>query len=315
MGQRAAIALGRIGDRLHLCIERSEFRWARNTDAPGLLLRLQRDRVWLRGLSYPRMTSVFLIIWLMLADMSSHRLVARVAGRVVGTGAHNGAAAKWMAVRLLVVSALFLNATALVVARTVTWRLPALAAALAIILGIRIVQQWFSIVLAGWWSIPHGWATTAYRLAVAMFAVVFASFILRPYLLDAYIVNSNAMVPRVTPSDWLLVNKLSLPRRGDIVLFRLGAQVSIARVVALPSEDVPGGAAGLFSRTALAKDEFWLVGDSGAARNDSRTKGPVKLDQIVGVVDWIYWLFSRIRLLATKSPPAVPATPGSGGAQ
>jgi nickel-type superoxide dismutase maturation protease len=87
-------------------------------------------------------------------------------------------------------------------------------------------------------------------------------------------VDGESMFPTLRPGDFLAVRALhsSEPRRGQLVVVRLGGLEIVKRVIAEPGE------------RALGADEFWVEGDNAAASTDSRSAGPVTRDSIVGVV-------------------------------
>ncbi len=47
----------------------------------------------------------------------------------------------------------------------------------------------------------------------------------------------------------------------------------------------------------LGPDEYFLLGDNTSVSSDSRSQGPAKRADLIGVVDVIYWPFERMRIL------------------
>ncbi len=144
----------------------------------------------------------------------------------------------------------------------------------------------------------------------------------------------NALNP--LPADRFFVTKFLSPARWDVIAFHHQTEIYLKRVVALPGEeividadghitidgksltppaDVPHGIFpwpsdpdgrllpdNLFSlkpntKLCLAADEYFVLGDNSRHSVDSRTFGPVKKTNVVGVVTWIYWPLSRMRIL------------------
>jgi signal peptidase I len=104
------------------------------------------------------------------------------------------------------------------------------------------------------------------------------------------------------------------PRRGDVVIVDVeGRDESLVkRVVALPGETVHIRAGEIYIDGELLQ-EFWiarhggpdlpptvvppmhvfLLGDNRGISRDSRSFGPVRMDQIVGQVRLVYWPLER----------------------
>lgn len=109
------------------------------------------------------------------------------------------------------------------------------------------------------------------------------------------------------------------PKRGEVIVFHFPRDTSkdfVKRVIGLPGEQVevrqgtvyiddvpliePYIDAGDTTTTGpvLLKDgEYYVLGDNRRSSNDSRTWGPVREDQVVGKVWFVYWPFSGLRLL------------------
>lgn len=83
-------------------------------------------------------------------------------------------------------------------------------------------------------------------LDAGLFAATVVFLVLRPHVVQAYLIPSSSMQPTLRPGDRLLVNRLAYrlgpPRRGDVVVFgrmtsAAGTEV-VKRIVALPGETV-----------------------------------------------------------------------------
>ena len=145
------------------------------------------------------------------------------------------------------------------------------------------------------------------------------------------------MTPIFSPSDRLLVSgfrgRSYSFARGDVVVVRDGHDGDrwhLKRLIGFPrervrqsdgvllvngrplDEDYLGGlpaAIGLDDITwNLGDDEWFLLGDNRARSTDSRQLGPVKLDDIVGVVLFRYWPLHKLRLVNRPAYRSHPAT-------
>lgn len=99
------------------------------------------------------------------------------------------------------------------------------------------------------------------------------------------------MLPSIAPGDWLLVDPTPTrwPRRGSVVVVREpdSGELAIKRVAGRPGDRVPFADGFLI----LAEDEAWLLSDADEEATraagsgppiDSRTYGPVPVEQLVG---------------------------------
>jgi signal peptidase I len=164
-------------------------------------------------------------------------------------------------------------------------------------------------------------------VAVIVGALVVA-LVVKTFLIQAFYIPSESMVPTLQVGDRVLVNKLSYTRgdvdRGDIVVFaRPGGPGSdgiadlIKRVVALPGETVEGrdGAVHIdgerldepylpdgtttspFPPSTVPEDHVWVMGDNRGASDDSRRFHAVPMDDVVGRAFVVIWPLSEIGLL------------------
>ena len=160
-------------------------------------------------------------------------------------------------------------------------------------------------------------------ILLAAFAFVFG--FIRPFVLEAFQVPSESMVPTFEVGDRFLANKFVYrfwePSVGDVVVFRSvegGDEDLVKRIVALPGNEVTveNGVlsvngevrnesfvnAGLPDRGAygparVPEDEVFVMGDNRANSRDSRFFGPVPIENIEGEAFASFWPLSRIRLL------------------
>jgi signal peptidase I len=160
----------------------------------------------------------------------------------------------------------------------------------------------------------------AASLAVALFV--------RAFLIQAFYIPSESMVPALLTNDRVLVNKLSYHlhdvHRGDIVVFdappgAATAQVKdlIKRVIGLPGDTIEGRNGSIFingkpldepylppdvrSRdfppAKVPPKDIWVLGDNRQDSRDSTFFGPITEKSIVGRAFVRIWPLDRLGLL------------------
>ncbi len=164
-------------------------------------------------------------------------------------------------------------------------------------------------------------------VAVIVGALVVA-LVVKTFLIQAFYIPSESMVPTLKVGDRVLVNKLSYRtgdvERGDIVVFARpggpaadGIEDLIKRVVALPGETVEGRDGDVyidgqplaepylqpevdtspFPLYTVPEDHVWVMGDNRDASDDSRRFKAVPLDDVVGRAFVVIWPVSEIGTL------------------
>lgn len=98
--------------------------------------------------------------------------------------------------------------------------------------------------------LPKAWADSVGEfLESALVALVLVFLVLRPFVVQAFFIPSESMVPTLLPGDRLLVNKFIYrfrePRRGEILVFRAPTEQTgdnqtdfIKRLIAKPGDTV-----------------------------------------------------------------------------
>ena len=156
------------------------------------------------------------------------------------------------------------------------------------------------------------------------FVLVFG--FVRPFVLEAFRIPSESMVPTLEVGDRVLANKFiyrfSEPERGDIVVFEsVGEgddQKLIKRVVALPGDEIEvrNGTVlvngeeqeepylnrglpfnGSYQPTEIPEGEVFVMGDNRANSADSRVFGPLPVENIEGEAFMRFWPVFEIRSL------------------
>jgi signal peptidase I len=156
-------------------------------------------------------------------------------------------------------------------------------------------------------------------LAVA-FALVFG--FVRPFVLEAFRIPSESMVPTLLVGDRVFVNKFiyrfAEPERGDIVVFESvngGQEDLIKRIVAGPGDEIEVGNGVLlmngeeqrepylngemsfadsYGPTDVPERHVFVMGDNRANSADSRVFGPLPIENIEGEAFMRFWPPLRI---------------------
>ncbi len=147
------------------------------------------------------------------------------------------------------------------------------------------------------------------RVVVAALTVVLVVLVVPA--LEPLRVTSQSMSPTLADGDQVLVDKLTgrwrPPAVGDVVVFRdpVGERLVVKRVVALggqtvgledgelvvdstvrhePQVDVSRIDSTYFGPVTVPVDAVFVLGDNRAESIDSRTYGPIRVDDLVGRV-------------------------------
>lgn len=157
---------------------------------------------------------------------------------------------------------------------------------------------------------------------------VLLALALRAFVVQAFYIPSDSMVPTLQEGDRVLVNKLSYRlhdvHRGDIVVFEAPPGQAteeihdlVKRVIGLPGETIEGRDGDIFIDGALLEepylpdgtiskeiapfevpaDSYYVLGDNRIASRDSTVFGPIPEDTIVGRVFVRVWPISRFGFL------------------
>lgn len=89
------------------------------------------------------------------------------------------------------------------------------------------------------------------------------------------------MEPALHSGQYVLIRKTNQNiGKGDIVIIQIGRKQIVKRVIALPEERVSSDE----KQRVLNQDEYYVLGDNKEHSMDSRTLGPIKREQILGIV-------------------------------
>ena len=168
---------------------------------------------------------------------------------------------------------------------------------------------------------------------VVIVAAIAVALLIKTFVMQAFYIPSESMLPTLEKNDRVLVNKLSYRlhdiNRGDIVVFEKppeagasseGTSDLIKRVIGLPGEKIafeggkvyvngqildepylPTGvttAQGakpctLTEPCTVPSESIWVMGDNRSNSRDSRWIGPIPEENIVGRAFVRIWPFSR----------------------
>jgi signal peptidase I len=160
-------------------------------------------------------------------------------------------------------------------------------------------------------------------ILVITFALVFG--VVRPFVVEAFYIPSESMVPTLEVGDRVFVNKFIYrfrqPKQGDIVVFKSieGEQEDlIKRVVGVPGDTIVLSNGTLivngvpkeepyvnhqlpdlssFGPITVPEGKVFVLGDNRANSRDSRFFGPLPIQDIEGEAFVIFWPPGRLRLL------------------
>jgi signal peptidase I len=157
-------------------------------------------------------------------------------------------------------------------------------------------------------------------ILLVSFALVFG--FVRPFVVEAFYIPSESMVPTLRVGDRVLVNKFiyrfTEPERRDIVVFKSvegGGEDLIKRVVGVPGDEISVRGGKLLvngerqrepyvnrrfpdrsfaASTTVPKGNVFVMGDNRANSRDSRYFGPVPKRKIEGEAFLRFWPPDRI---------------------
>jgi signal peptidase I len=165
-------------------------------------------------------------------------------------------------------------------------------------------------------------------ILLVAFALVFG--VVRPFVVEAFYIPSESMVPTLEVGDRVFVNKfkyrLAVPQRGEIVVFEslVGGEDEdlIKRVVALPGDLVfiRDGVLYVnekrFEEPYVNKEfpddsnyppdapyiiippgEIFVMGDNRTNSRDSRFIGPISIEKVEGEAFVVFWPPSNVGIL------------------
>ncbi|WP_419465884.1 signal peptidase I [Bacillus spongiae] len=157
--------------------------------------------------------------------------------------------------------------------------------------------------------------------------------IIRFFLFSPIVVDGSSMVPTLQSGERMIMNKISYhfkePDRFDIIVFHApGNKDYIKRVIGLPGDEIKyqndvlyiNGEAyeepyldeykamfegnnytedftleGVMSENTVPEGHVFVLGDNRPVSQDSRTIGPIKMEDVVGSTNIVFWPFNDVR--------------------
>ncbi|RJQ31095.1 MAG: signal peptidase I [Actinobacteria bacterium] len=162
------------------------------------------------------------------------------------------------------------------------------------------------------------------------------TFFIRTYVAHPFKVEMGSMIPTIQPGEWIFIDRLSYrfrePKRGEIIVFEAPKGISlpdtpslgslfynkktlIKRLIGLPGETIEEKSGIIYingkklketytvaddrdyPKIKIGNDEYLFIGDNRPYSYDGREFGPIPKKAIVGRAIFVYWPFTRIRLL------------------
>lgn len=164
--------------------------------------------------------------------------------------------------------------------------------------------------------------------AILTVAAVVIALVVRTFLIQAFYIPSESMLPTLRNGDRVLVNKLSYKlhdvNHGDVIVFKAPPGTGdgkikdlIKRVIALPGEIVEGRdgivmvdgkrinepylqadtRSKTFGPVTIPAGHVWVLGDNRSNSQDSTVIGPIKRSSIVGRAFIRIWPINHLGLL------------------
>ncbi len=139
--------------------------------------------------------------------------------------------------------------------------------------------------------------------AVILLVVV----LIRSFLVTPIVVSGESMQPTLDGGEIMVLNKISKIERFSVVVVDIGKEKIIKRVIAMPGETIScengviyvndkkqeepysQGIQKDFTKVTLSDNEYFVLGDNREHSLDSEELGPMKKEQLKGVV--IFTLF------------------------
>jgi signal peptidase I len=167
----------------------------------------------------------------------------------------------------------------------------------------------------------------AIEWAVILVVAVTASFLIRSYAVQTFVIPSGSMKPTLHVGDRILVNKLSIDfgsiNVGDVIVFKApptehceddGIADLVKRVIGLPGQHLTSKGNTIYvngkalkepwtyfhtigspvGHVTVPKNSYYVMGDNRADSCDSRFWGSVPRSDIIGKVFVRVWPPSRI---------------------
>ena len=160
-----------------------------------------------------------------------------------------------------------------------------------------------------------GLARTLWDIASTVLLALLITLVVNSFVARAWVIDGPSMQPNLYYGERVMIEKVTYslfhgPRRGDVVVVDVpdSPEPLIKRVVALPGEtiEIRGGQVYIdgepieepwveytatqdFPPTTVPPLHIFIIGDNRPNSRDSRSFGPVHVDQVEGRALFIYW--------------------------
>ena len=144
--------------------------------------------------------------------------------------------------------------------------------------------------------------------------IIVVVVLIRTFLFSPALVNGSSMENTLYDSEIVIVNKIGLLSgidRFDIVIVKVGDELLIKRVIALPNEEIEYKDNVLYINDeeietpiefeytndfvhTTGYDEYFVMGDNRDVSQDSRILGAFNKQNIEGKVDLVLYPFNKI---------------------
>ena len=163
----------------------------------------------------------------------------------------------------------------------------------------------------------------------ALIAIVLVFLIIKPFVMQAFFIPSESMLPTLQVHDHILVNKFTYrfrePRYGDIIVFKCPPRAStdgeerdfIKRLVGKPGDVIEVKCGALYRNSKCVKEPYlndsyieyemkpikvpgdmlFVMGDNRNRSNDSHAWGPLDRDRVLGKAMVTFWPLDRMGLV------------------
>ncbi len=152
------------------------------------------------------------------------------------------------------------------------------------------------------------------RNLIPYIIIIVVVVFIRTFIITPVKVNGTSMYPTLEGNEIMLLNKLGVIDRFDIVVLKLDGEQNnlIKRIIGLPGETVeiknneiyindellddPYGVGVTYNidPVTLGEDEYFILGDNRIVSLDSRIFGKIDRSEIKGTTNFIMYPFSKI---------------------
>ena len=152
------------------------------------------------------------------------------------------------------------------------------------------------------------------RNLIPYIIIIVVVVFIRTFIITPVKVNGTSMYPTLEGNEIMLLNKLGVIDRFDIVVLKLDGDQNnlIKRIIGLPGETVeiknneiyindellddPYGVGVTYNidPVTLGEDEYFILGDNRIVSLDSRIFGKIDRSEIKGTTNFIMYPFSKI---------------------